>query len=150
MTTGKSQPDDVTQIRALRDRLTEALRSKDAEGVVSCFAQQNVMFTLAPPLQSKSGSSPGQQGVEEWFAGFDGPLGYEVRDLQITAGADVAFCHSLCRMSGRKRAGEQVDLWLRETLGLRKLDGEWKIAHQHESVPFYMDGNLKAAVDLKP
>jgi hypothetical protein len=25
-----------------------------------------------------------------------------------------------------------------------------RIAHNHESVPFYMDGSLEAAVDLKP
>jgi PhnB protein len=26
----------------------------------------------------------------------------------------------------------------------------WKIAHLHQSVPMYMDGSLRAAVDLKP
>lgn len=41
-------------------------------------------------------------------------------------------------------------MWLRETLGFRKLAGEWKITHQHESVPFYMDGSFRAATDLKP
>jgi PhnB protein len=50
-------------------------------------------------------------------------------------------------MSGTKTDGENVELWLRETLGLRKIDDKWKIAHQHESVPFYMDGSYKAAVD---
>jgi len=28
--------------------------------------------------------------------------------------------------------------------------GKWKIAHQHISVPFLMDGSLKAATHLKP
>jgi ketosteroid isomerase-like protein len=46
--------------------------------------------------------------------------------------------------------GEKVDMWLRETLCFRKIDGKWKITHEHESVPFYMDGSFKAAVDLKP
>ena len=27
---------------------------------------------------------------------------------------------------------------------------QWKIMHEHSSVPFYMDGSFKAAVDLKP
>jgi ketosteroid isomerase-like protein len=35
-------------------------------------------------------------------------------------------------------------------LGFRKIDGKWAIAHEHSSVPFYMDGSYKAAVDLKP
>jgi PhnB protein len=53
-------------------------------------------------------------------------------------------------LSGTKSDGEKADVWFRLTLGLRKLGGEWRIAHQHESVPFYMDGSYRAAVDLKP
>ena len=46
--------------------------------------------------------------------------------------------------------GMKVDLWFRETLGFRKIDGKWTITHEHSSVPFYMDGSFKAAIDLKP
>ncbi|MGH8727711.1 MAG: nuclear transport factor 2 family protein [Burkholderiales bacterium] len=53
-------------------------------------------------------------------------------------------------MSGTKTGGENVDMWFRETLGLRKIGGTWMITHEHSSVPFYMDGTFKAAVDLKP
>ena len=117
---------------------------------MSHYAADNVMFVMAPPLQYTPGNSPGKQGVEEWFATWDGPLGYEIRDLKITASDDVAFSHSLNRMSGTKTDGEKVDMWLRATLCFRKIGGQWKIAHEHESVPFYMDGSYKAAVDLKP
>jgi PhnB protein len=37
--------------------------------------------------------------------------------------------------------GEKVDLWFRETLGFRKIDGRWTITHEHSSVAFYMDGS---------
>ena len=42
------------------------------------------------------------------------------------------------------------DLWFRETLGFRKIDGKWEIMHKHSSVPFYMASSFKAAIDLKP
>jgi len=58
--------------------------------------------------------------------------------------------HEPNRLSGTKVGGDKNNLWLRQTLGLRKIDGEWKIVHEHESVPFYMDGSFKAAVDLEP
>jgi ketosteroid isomerase-like protein len=45
--------------------------------------------------------------------------------------------------------GSKVELWFRQTLGFRKIDGQWRITHEHSSVPFYMDGSYKAAVDLK-
>ena len=70
--------------------------------------------------------------------------------MAITAGNDIAFATSLVHMTGRKTDGEKPDLWFRQTIGLIKQDGTWKIAHEHASVPFYMDGSFRAAVDLKP
>src|SRR4030095_16912318 len=118
MTTQKSQANDAVLIRQLRDDLTTAPRPKNAPGVVSQFAADTVMFLLAPPLQYKTReNAPGQPGVQEWFDSFDGVIGYEAHDLHITTGADVAFCYSLNRLSGIKKDGEKIDLWLRETLG---------------------------------
>jgi PhnB protein len=141
---------DETRIRALRDELTEAIRARDADRATSCYSADTVMFVLAPPLQFKGDEGPGKKGLSDWFATFEGPIGYEVRDLLITAGDDVAFCHSLNRISGKRSDGEDTSIWVRETLGFRRIDGEWKVTHQHQSVPFYMDGSNKAAVDLKP
>jgi uncharacterized protein (TIGR02246 family) len=135
------------EIRALIDDWTEAIRDKNVEGVLAHYVPDSLTFDLAPPLISRGADA---QGLQAWFATWRGPLGYEVRDLAITAGVDVAFCHSLNRLSGTKTDGEQADVWFRLTLGLRKLGGAWRIAHQHESVPFYMDGSYRAAVDLKP
>jgi ketosteroid isomerase-like protein len=54
-------------------------------------------------------------------------------------------------MEGRNRAqAEDADLWYRSTIVLEKNAGRWRITHQHDSVPFYMDGSLGAAVNLKP
>jgi ketosteroid isomerase-like protein len=39
---------------------------------------------------------------------------------------------------------------VRVTVCFRKIAGKWKVVHEHVSVPFYMDGSFKAAVDLKP
>jgi ketosteroid isomerase-like protein len=135
------------QIRALVDDWAKAIRAKDVEGVLAHYAAASVTFDLAPPLIS-TGADP--KGLQAWFSTWQGQLGYEIRDLNITAGDDVAFCHGLNRLSGTKTDGEQADVWSRQTLCFRKVRGEWRIAHQHESVPFYMDGSYRAAVDLKP
>jgi PhnB protein len=146
----KGRATDEARIRKLRDDLTAAIRAKDADGLISHFAAESVMFVLSPPLQFKADEGPGKEGIKQWFDTFQGPIGYEVRDLKITTGDTVAFCHSLNRISGDRSGGENTDIWVRETLGLRKIDGQWKITHQHQSVPFYMDGSNKAAIDLKP
>jgi uncharacterized protein (TIGR02246 family) len=141
---------DKTQIRTLIDNWASAMRAKNAEGVVSHYAPDNVKFILAPPLQYTRDNPFDKQGLEKWFSSFQGPIDYENRALNITAGDDVAFCHSLNQMRATTTDGSKVDLWFRQTLGFHKIDGQWKITHEHSSVPFYMDGSYKAAVDLKP
>ena len=141
---------DEARIRALLDAWADAIRAKDTNGSLSPYAPDVVRFLLEPPLRYTGVAALDKAGLEQWFRSFRGQLGYEIRDLGATVGDDVAFCHSLNRMRGTKADGEDVDLWLRTTLGFRKIDGEWRITHEHESVPFYMDGSYKAAVDLKP
>jgi PhnB protein len=139
-----------TQIRALLDDWANALRAKDAERVMSLYAADLVQFDLAPPLKQAGENAVDKKGLAKWFSSFQGPIGYEIRDLSITASDDLAFCHSLNRLSGRKAAGEEVDVWLRATACFRRIAQQWRITHWHESVPFYMDGSYRAAVDLKP
>ncbi len=139
--------DNEALIRALLDEWTDAIANKDARRVVSHFAPDAVLFTLPPPLKA---APQGSKDLEAWFATWKGPIGGEMRDLKLTVGDQQAFCTSLNRMQGTKTDGQAVDMWFRQTLGFRKIDGTWKIAHEHTSVPFYMDGSFKAAVDLKP
>jgi ketosteroid isomerase-like protein len=67
---------------------------------------------------------------------YQRPLGYEIRDLTITLGDDVAFAHSLNRVSGKLKNGNRTDFWLRATTCFRRIDGNWLIAHDNISVPF--------------
>lgn len=141
---------DETAIRALIDKRAEALRTKDAVGVAAAYGPDVVMFTLAPPLRQTIDKQQPTEGLNAWFATWSGPLGYEIRDLGVTTGDRVAFCHGYVRISGTKTDGQKNEVWARQTLCLQKIDGAWKIVHEHMSVPFYMDGSVKAAVDLKP
>jgi uncharacterized protein (TIGR02246 family) len=149
MTTVSTKATDEARIRALINDWAEAVRAKDVDAAVSHYAADMVAFDLAPPLEY-AGVDALRKSLEAWFSTFRGPVGYEVRDLSITTGDDVAFCRSLNRISGTRTDGEETDLWVRATVGLRKIDGEWKVTHEHASVPFYMDGSYRAAVDLEP
>lgn len=116
---------------------------------MSHYAADIVTFDLAPPLQY-TGAAALKKSLEEWFPTFRGPVEYEIRDLNITASDEIAFCRSLNWISGTRTDGEQTDVWVRGTVCCRKIDGKWMVTHEHVSVPFYMDGTVKAAVDLKP
>jgi uncharacterized protein (TIGR02246 family) len=149
MTTETSRATAEAQICKLMDKWAEALRAKDIKGLMSHYAADILTFDIAPPLQYR-GAEAYRKNWEDWFPTFRGPIGYEIRDVRITASDDVAFCHSLNRISGTRTNGEATDVWVRATVGFRKIDGKWTVTHEHVSVPFYMDGSDRAAVDLKP
>jgi ketosteroid isomerase-like protein len=149
METKKNRASDEAQIRQLIDGWAKALRAKDVNRVMSNYVPEILVFDIAPPLQYL-GADAYRKNWEEWFTSWQGPIGYEIRDLSITAGDGVAFSHSLNRISGKRTNGEDTDVWVRVTACYRKMNGKWKVTHEHISVPFYMDGSNRAAVDLKP
>jgi len=125
----------------------EAFGSKSAKEATSYSADDIVHYSLAPPLATIGKDEKGLQG---WFDTWEGPIGGDVRDEKLTVGEDVAFWTGLVNMTGTKTDGTKVDLWFRQTLGLVKTASGWKVAHEHESVPFAMDGSGLALFDLKP
>ncbi|QND54513.1 SnoaL-like domain-containing protein (plasmid) [Phyllobacterium sp. 628] len=134
-------------IQAVIEDWAKALGDMDAKRVLSHLTDDLVEFSLAPPLQFQGKNA---DNLQNWFDTWVGPIGNKSRDAKITCSENVAFARSLVRMMGTKASGEKVDLWFRQTLGLIRINGTWKICHTHESVPFYMDGSFKAAIDLKP
>jgi len=128
----------------------ERLTAGDAAGAVAHNAPGVVSFTLAPPLGGEiDGRDP--SSLTAWLATFEAPPKREVTRLRITADGDVAFATSIDSMTATpKGMTEPFTLWYRATLGLRRIDGRWLITHEHNSVPFLMDGSFKAALDLEP
>jgi PhnB protein len=130
---------DEAQIRAAIDDEARAIPAKDADSVMSHHAPGSVTFDLAPPLVSGGVDA---KGLQVWFATWQGLLHLGSRRCRLLP--------RLAWSCGTKTDGEKADLWFRQTLGFRKIRDDWMIAHQHESVPFYMDGSCRAAVDLAP
>jgi PhnB protein len=139
---------DETEIRNSLEGWTDALRAKNLDGLLSFYTPDVRAFDVAPPLEHDREAM--RRGLEEWFSTWRGPIGFEIRDLCVTASTDVAFATSLVRLTGERTDGEQTDVWMRSTVGLRKTGGRWLVAHEHLSVPFAMDGSYRALVDLKP
>ena len=80
---------------------------------------------------------------------FQRPLDYEIRDLTIMVGDDVAFAYSLNRISGTTKDGRRNDAWVRFTACFRKFDSNWLIVHDHVSVPVDPPSG-KALMNLAP
>lgn len=139
---------DEVAIRALLDGFVNAIRSKDIHGVMSVFAPDVVSFDFGPPLQHGGGETF-RKRWQELFESYQGASDYEIRDLSVDAGDDVAFSHSLNRMGGTLQNGQKSDRWLRFTACYRKTNGTWLIVHEQVSVPVDVKSG-KAVLDLQP
>jgi len=136
------------EIRALLEEHAAAIRVKDVARSVAAYAPDVLLFDVVDPLRS-SGLAALRARLAQWFASFDGPLGYEVRDLEITAGEDVGFAHALNRLVATTADRRKLDMWWRATVGLRNAGGAWTITHQHASVPFDAASG-RASLGLEP
>lgn len=60
----------------------------------------------------------------------------QIHNVRAVAGADVAFSSLVEEYTGHLRdGGDDITLVFRMTHGWKKIDGEWKIVHEHWSFP---------------
>lgn len=125
--------DDRKLIEAMIESWAAAVHDGDLDGVLADRAADVVMFDVPPPHQ-------GVRGIEEYaktWPGFfewqaSGAV-FEIESLEVTAGADVAFALALLRCDTPEGLAREPEARLRLTLGLRKEDGRWVVAHEHHS-----------------
>lgn len=141
--------DNEAELKELTHLWAEALHTKNLATLQKFYAPDVVLYDAAPPLFTE-GVMTLARNLAEWFGSWPGPIGLELKELQVHASGDVAFCHSLNHLTGKRTGESDTDVWMRMTLGWRKIDGSWLIVHEHSSVPFYMKPPYKAALDLKP
>ncbi len=149
MTTEFDNSRAEAEIRKLVDDRADAVRARDVDAAMANVATDVLLFDLVNPLQS-TGSDAARNRLAEWLSSFqDGPIGYDVLDVSITAGDDVAFCHCLNQIRATKTDGGEIEMRWRMTTCYRKTGGAWMITHEHASVPFDVETGL-ASMDLEP
>ncbi|MTD15054.1 DUF4440 domain-containing protein [Nakamurella sp. YIM 132087] len=142
---------DETAIRGLIEARNAAVHAGDADAVIANLTPDAITMTLAPPLRNLPERSHDADALRAWMGTFNGPVTLETTDLVVHVGGDVAFAHGLTRMTATPQGSdESFSFWYRSTVGLVRTGGEWKVAHEHESTPFLMDGSFLAATDLQP
>jgi uncharacterized protein (TIGR02246 family) len=137
-----------SDIAALLERRSEAMRNKDIDQLMSVFAPDVVYFDLVPPLQYV-GSDALRERFVHWFGGWSSPIGMEMSDLIVLASGDVAAASMLLRASGIRTGGHEVGYWVRTTNSCRRTDRGWLIAHEHVSLPVDLQTG-KGVMDLVP
>jgi ketosteroid isomerase-like protein len=124
------------QIKALLETWAAAVRSHDVAAILAHHEADMVMYDLPPPLECK-----GIQAYEEtWglmFRYHKPGAAFDIEELHVTAGEDVAFAHAIMRCGPDSSCNpkDKDGFQFRLTVGLKKVEGKWRVAHEHHSVP---------------
>jgi uncharacterized protein (TIGR02246 family) len=126
---------DEAEIRAVIENWAKAVRARDLDSVLADHAPDIVMFDVPPPKAGVRGIDAYRETWPPFFEWIKQGATFDIVLLEVVAGADVAFAHALLRCGTADELAKDPDNRLRLTIGLRKQDGRWTIAHEHHSFP---------------
>jgi ketosteroid isomerase-like protein len=133
-----SEPDNIEEIRikALLESWADAVRRHDVPAVLAHHEADIVMFDLLPPLQCK-GIDAYEETWDLLFPYHKPGTAFDIQELAVTASQDVAFAVAImrCDPDSSSNPADKNGFPFRLTVGARKIDGDWRIAHEHHSVP---------------
>jgi ketosteroid isomerase-like protein len=72
---------------------------------------------------------------ELFFSAAEKPVAFSFYDVEVTCGQDIGFVTAIGRCTYIDKTGKREPLEFRLTMGVRKIDGRWRIMHEHHSVP---------------
>jgi uncharacterized protein (TIGR02246 family) len=134
MSASKTRTADEAAIRDLVENWAGAVRHKNLDGILANHSPEILMFDVPPPLQSK-GIEAYKKTWDLFFSWSRDSGVFDISEMNITASNDVAFVTALMRCGGTEANGEKIELEFRLTIGLRKIDGQWIVVHEHHSIP---------------
>jgi len=140
--------EDEARIREQIATIIEGIQAKDLEALRRAYAADVVSFDVEPPLQHVGVDAK----LKNWAKVFTffRDVTYELRDLTLAVGDEVAFAHGFGRLSGTLGNGTPTNgMWVRGTFCFRKIDGDWVVVHDQASVPFDV-ATGKGVADLEP
>lgn len=126
---------DEEQIRTLVDRWAAAVRGGDLNAILADHSDDIVMFDVPPPYEGVRGIEAYRETWPPFLEWLAQGASFEIVSLNVTAGDDVGYAHALLRCGTPQKLAENPDNRLRLTLGLRKEQGRWVVAHEHHSFP---------------
>jgi ketosteroid isomerase-like protein len=125
---------DELAIRELIESWASAVRRRDLDSILRNHSADILMFDLPPPLQVK-GIQAYKATWDLFFSWARDPVVFDIKEMSIAADNNVGFVAAIMRCAGTEANGENVEFDFRLTVGLRKIDDQWIVVHEHHSLP---------------
>ena len=125
---------EEAKIREIIESWSKAIRNKDLNRILANHAPDLLMYDVPLPLELR-GIDAYRASWKRFFSWLNDGGTFEVSDLEVVTGRDVAFCHALVNCGNPRTSGQKDDLTVRLTVGLKRVDGQWTVLHEHHSAP---------------
>ncbi|MBC7458402.1 MAG: nuclear transport factor 2 family protein [Bdellovibrionaceae bacterium] len=137
-------------VRQKIEAFLKAVRHGQLDAITSFYSDKIVAYDMMPPLKFTDLKNYKESAWKQYFTDtFNFPIVYDYKEDSFKVFGDSALMYGEIHMIGTfKAGGEKTECRLRNTTFFQKLDGEWKIVHEHNSVP--LDSNMKGLMNLKP
>ena len=120
-------------IEQLIRRWADAVHTGDHDTVLADHDDDIVMFDVPPPHDGVRGLTAYEETWPPFFAWQATGASFEIVELDVTEGEDVAFAWALLKCGTPDEFADVPDRRLRLTVGLAKRDGRWVVTHEHHS-----------------
>jgi ketosteroid isomerase-like protein len=121
------------QIKTLVENWAAAVRANDLDAILAHHADDMVMYDVPMPFESVGIDA--YRKTWDIFFRFTKPGVFDIQELHITADEQVAFCFAKMKCEDKSKSKEFLPLDFRLTIGLKKINGQWIIVHEHHSIP---------------
>lgn len=121
------------EIRNIIDNWVLSVQERNIEGILANHSDNIVLFDVPPPFESVGIEAYKKTWEQSFFNGTEKGV-YEILELTIEAGNDVAFCFGTLKCSWNNK-GNFEELKFRLTVGLKRTNDGWSIKHEHHSIP---------------
>ena len=125
---------EESRIRAILESWAQATRQGRKDDVLSSHAPSVLIYDVLPPMKYVSAVAY-RRSWDDWQPETQGESRFELEDLSVTAGPGIAFAHAFIQCGGTLPNARTFQDTVRATFCLRKVDGDWKVYHQHISKP---------------
>jgi ketosteroid isomerase-like protein len=127
------------QVREILEQWAKATRKNLRDEILKHHAPDVVIYDVLPPMKYE-GADAYRRSWDDWQPDTQGEGQFDLQDLSIVAGVDVAFAHCFIRCGGALPDGKTFEDLVRATFCLKKTGEAWRIEHQHISKPFKLPG----------
>jgi uncharacterized protein (TIGR02246 family) len=132
----RASSSDNAAITALYEQFGVAFAHKDLTGIMSFYVPGDSLFVfdVGPPREHR-GWNDYREDWRKLFAGFKDNPTFKIIEFGMTIDGDVAYTHSVQRVSANMGGKTRTTVVVRVTDVLRKINGKWLIVEEHVSIP---------------